>query len=181
MHKNKVDSLTIQDANNLISNAIPVITILGTIFGASITYSYLDSINQKSIFPDIIGTPSAFLSVSIVFSLMLFCIFISLSIPYSILFFNENKKVENKKIIYGMNQLLFCFVLCSPIVLFLILMLIKTYILKELNNQLIIFLMLIFPLIIYLIGIFYYFINLKNFRNIKIFGKEWFSPFSFRC
>ena len=97
MHKNKVDSLTIQDANNLISNAIPVITILGTIFGASITYSYLDSINQKSIFPDIIGTPSAFLSVSIVFSLMLFCIFISLSIPYSILFFNENKKVENKK------------------------------------------------------------------------------------
>ena len=94
---------------------------------------------------------------------MLFCIFISLSIPYSILFFNENKKVENKKIIYGMNQLLFCFVLCSPIVLFLILMLIKTYILKELNNQLIIFLMLIFPLIIYLIGIFYYFINLKNF------------------
>lgn len=72
MHQNKVDSLTIQDANNLISNAIPVITILGTIFGASITYSYLDSINQKSIFPDIIGTPSAFLSVSIVFSLMLF-------------------------------------------------------------------------------------------------------------
>ena len=60
MHQNKVDSLTIQDANNLISNAIPVITILGTIFGASITYSYLDSINQKSIFPDIIGTPSAF-------------------------------------------------------------------------------------------------------------------------
>ena len=164
----KVNFLTIQDLNNLISSAIPAITILGTIFGASITYKYLDSINQKSIFPDIIGTPSAFLSVSIVFSLMLFCIFISLSIPYSILFFNENKKVENKKIIYGMNQLLFCFVLCSPIVLFLILMLIKTYILKELNNQLIIFLMLIFPLIIYLIGIFYYFINLKNFRNIKI-------------
>ena len=177
MHQNKVDSLTIQDANNLISNAIPVITILGTIFGASITYSDLDSINQKSIFPDIISTPSAFLSVSIVFSLMLFCIFISLSIPCSILFFNENKEIESKKIICGMNQLLFCFVLCSPIVLFLIFILIKTCTLKELNSQLIIYLMLISPLIIYLIGVFSYFKkfykirffkNSKNFRNIKI-------------
>lgn len=93
----KVNFLTIQDLNNLISSAIPAITILGTIFGASITYKYLDSINQKSIFPDIIGTPSAFLSVSIVFSLMLFCLFLSLSIPYSILFFNEHKKTESKK------------------------------------------------------------------------------------
>ena len=34
----KVNFLTIQDLNNLISSAIPAITILGTIFGASITY-----------------------------------------------------------------------------------------------------------------------------------------------
>lgn len=63
----KINSLAIQNLDNIISSVIPVITISGTIFGASIIYGYLDSINQKSIFPDIIGVPSAFLSVSIVF------------------------------------------------------------------------------------------------------------------
>lgn len=158
----KVNFLTIQDLNNLISSAIPAITILGTIFGASITYKYLDSINQKSIFPDIIGTPSAFLSVSIVFSLMLFCLFLSLSIPYSILFFNEHKKTERKRIIYGMNQLLFCLVSCSPIFLFLILVWV------ELNSRSIVALMLISPLLIYLIGTYYYERKfLKKCKNAK--------------
>ena len=179
----KVNFLTIQDLNNLISSAIPAITILGTIFGASITYKYLDSINQKSIFPDIIDTPSAFLSVSIVFSLILFCLFLSLSIPYSILFFNENKKTESKRIIYGMNQLLFCLVSCSPIFLFLILVWV------ELNSRSIVALMLISPLLIYLIGTYYYerkFLKKcknakgsKNFKNIKIKNFWWGATFSF--
>lgn len=163
---------TIGEIIQIISSTIPIITILGTLFGAFITYIYLDSINQKSIFPDIISTPSVFLSVSIVFSLMLFCLFLSLSIPSYILFFNRNKKSGNKQIIYGMNQLLFCLILCSPIGLFLIFILIKKYTLKDLNNELIITLMLIFPLIIYLIGVFSYKIkflkNSKNFKNIKI-------------
>lgn len=168
----KINFLAIQNLNNIISSVIPVITISGTIFGASIIYGYLDSINQKSIFPDIIGVPSAFLSVSIVFSLMILCLFLSLSIPYSILFFNEHKKTENKKIISGMNQLLFCLVSCSPIFLFLI------FVLGELNSESIFVLMLIFPLLIYLIGTYCYkrkFLRKhkdskgsKNFKNIKI-------------
>lgn len=83
----KVNFLTIQDLNNLISSAIPAITILGTIFGASITYKYLDSINQKSIFPDIIGTPSAFFKcINSVFFNAILSIFIFINSLFHIIF-----------------------------------------------------------------------------------------------
>lgn len=67
---------------NIVVNVCTISSIISIIFGIVVTYTYLNSIEQTAIFPDILTSPSALLALIVVFLILSFSIICSLITPY---------------------------------------------------------------------------------------------------
>ena len=74
----------LSDYLEIISKLLGLATTLGVFIGGFIIYSYLNNINQSSIFPDIITNPYVFIAATIVFGTILLFFLILVRIFYFI-------------------------------------------------------------------------------------------------
>ena len=74
----------LSDYLEIISKLLGIATTLGVFIGGFIIYSYLNNINQSSIFPDIITNPYVFIAATIVFGSIFLFFVILVSIFYFI-------------------------------------------------------------------------------------------------
>lgn len=80
--KNTIGKFGFINGIEIIIKLSPIFSLLALVFGGVVTFTYLESIEQTAIFPDILTSPYALLALMAVFLILSFGIICSLITPY---------------------------------------------------------------------------------------------------
>ncbi|EGV38876.1 hypothetical protein l11_03230 [Neisseria weaveri LMG 5135] len=106
-----------------LTKIIAITTAVGVVFGLLVAYAYLDFIQHKSLFVNVLSQPASFVTIIFVFSLIVFLFFLGFCTPYKLaLSYKENniylslqKNIDKKFLIHFKSKLFWVFLLPSII------------------------------------------------------------------
>ena len=96
------------DVSETISKVLSISAVFGVILGGVVTYIYLNSIGQLSIFPELINNASSFIAISIWFIFQTFLIFLVFLLTHHLVLQLKKDIDIFTKILYVISIIIFC-------------------------------------------------------------------------